>query len=87
MIDDYLDDTHELEADVYSKNSKTPQQVQSYLFNDVYKRDWKLYLNSIEWDGLWLKHDTPEEAEEKQRLIRERKQQIEMENSPFAKWF
>ena len=81
------DDIDELEADVYSKNFKTPQQVQSYLFNDVYKRDWKLYLNSIEWDGLWLKHDTPEEAEEKQRLIRERKQQIEMENSPFAKWF
>ena len=81
------EDIDELEADVYSKNSKTPQQVQSYLFNYVYKRDWKLYLNSIEWDGLWLKHDTPEEAEEKQRLIRERKQQIEMENSPFAKWF
>jgi len=81
------EDIDELEADVYSKNSKTPQQVQSYLFNDVYKRDWKLYLNSIEWDGLWLKHDTPEEAQERQRLIQERKQQIEMENSPFAKWF
>jgi len=81
------EDIDELEADVYSRNSKTPQQVQSYLFNDVYKRNHKLYLNSIEWDGLWLKHDTPEEAAERQRLIQERKQQIEMENSPFAKWF
>jgi len=81
------EDIDELEADVYSKNYKTPQQVQSYLFNDVYKRNHKLYLDSIEWDGLWLKHDTPEEAAERQRLIQERKQQIEMENSPFAKWF
>jgi len=81
------EDIDELEADVYSKNYKTPQQVQSYLFNDVYKRNHKLYLESIEWDGLWLKHDTPEEAAERQRLIQERKQQIEMENSPFAKWF
>ena len=81
------EDIDELEADVYSKDYKTPQQVQSYLFNDVYKRNHTLYLNSIEWDSSWLKHDTPQEAEEKRRIINERKQQIEMENSPFAKWF
>ena len=81
------EDIDELEADVYSKNSKTPQQVQSYLFNDVYKRDWKLYLNSIEWDGMWLKHDTPEERRIKEEERLERKRQMEMENSPFAKWF
>jgi hypothetical protein len=81
------EDIDELEADMYSKNFKTPHQVQSYLFNDVYKRNHTLYLNSIEWDGLWLKHDTAEEAQERQRLIQERKQKIEMENSPFANWF
>ena len=81
------DDVYELEADIYSKDSKTPQQVMEHKFNVVHNRNWKEYLNSIEWDGLWLKHDTPEEAQERQRLIQERKQQIEMENSPFAKWF
>lgn len=81
------DDPYELEADIYSKDSKTPNQVMEHKFNVIYKRNWKQYLNSIEWDGLWLKHDTPEEALERQRLIRERKQQIELENSPFAKWF
>lgn len=81
------DDVYELEADIYSNDSKTPQQVMEHKFNVVHNRNWKEYLNSIEWDGLWLKHDTPEEAQERQRLIQERKQQIEMENSPFAKWF
>ena len=81
------DDPYELESDIYSNDSKTPQQVMEHKFNVVHNRNWKEYLNSIEWDGLWLKHDTPEEAQERQRLIQERKQQIEMENSPFAKWF
>ena len=81
------DDPYELESDIYSTDYKTPQQVMEYKFDVVHNRNWKNYLNSIEWDGLWLKHDTPEEAQERQRLIRERKQQIEMENSPFAKWF
>ena len=81
------DDVYELEADIYSKDSKTPQQVMEHKFNVVHNRNWKEYLNSIEWDGLWLKHDTPEESQERQRLIQERKQQIELENSPFAKWF
>lgn len=87
MIDDYLDDTHELEADVYSKNYKTPHQVMEHLFYDVHKRDYKSYLASIEWDGTWLKHDTPEEARIKQEEILERKRQYELETSPFAKWF
>lgn len=77
------EDIEELEADVYSKNFKTPHQVQSYLFNDVYKRDYKKYLQSIEWDTLWLKHDT---EEEKQIKI-EKQKQHELNMSPFAKWF
>ena len=81
------EDIDELEADVYSKNSKTPHQVMEDKFYGIYNRDYKRYLDSIEWDGLWLKHDTPEEAQERQRKIQEKKQQIELENSPFAKWF
>ena len=58
-----------------------------HLFYDVHKRDYKSYLASIEWDGTWLKHDTPEEARIKQEEILERKRQYELETSPFAKWF
>jgi hypothetical protein len=86
MSFDY-EDEYELYTDTFAKDYKTPQQVQSHLFNEVYNRDYKLYLNSIEWDSSWLKHDTPEEASERRRILNERKQQIEMENSPFAKWF
>jgi len=77
------EDIDELEADIYSKNYKTPQQVQSHLFNVVYNRNWKEYLNSIEWDGLWLRHDT----EEEKQLKIEKQQQRELMMSPFAKWF
>lgn len=86
-MDFEYEDERELEADVYSKNCKTPHQVMEDKFYGIYNRDYKSYLDSIEWDGLWLKHDTPEEAQERQRKIKERQQQIEMENSPFAKWF
>ena len=77
------DDPYELESDVYSKKFKTPQQVMEHKFNVVYNRNWKEYLNSIEWDGLWLKHDTEEERQRK----KEEQQQREIQNSPFAKWF
>lgn len=80
-------DEYELEADVYSKNYKSPKQIQDYLYNDVYKRNWKMYLNSIEWDTIWLKHDTPEEARIKEEKRVERKRQIELEASPFKQWF
>ena len=77
------DDVYELEADIYSKDSKTPQQVMEHKFNVVHNRNWKEYLNSIEWDGLWLKHDTEEERQRK----KEEQYQRELENSPFGKWF
>lgn len=86
MSFDY-EDEYELYTDTFAKDYKTPHQVQSHLFNEVYGRNYKLYLDSIEWDSSWLKHDTPEEAQERRRIINERKQQIELENSPFAKWF
>jgi len=85
---DYGDiDEYELEADIYSKNGKTPHQVMEDKFYGIYNRDYKRYLASIEWDGLWLKHDTPEEARIKEEQRIERKRQIELETSPFKQWF
>lgn len=77
------EDAYELEADIYSKEFKTPHQIMEDKFLITYNRNWKEYLNSIEWDGLWLKQNTPEERQRK----REEQQQRELENSPFAKWF
>lgn len=74
------DDINELEADIYSKDYKTPQQIMDHKFNVVHNRNWKTFLNSIEWDGLWLRHDTEEEREE-------RRIQKELENHPFKQWF
>lgn len=81
------DDPHELESDIYSKDSKTPQQVMEYQFEVVHNRNLKEYLKSIEWDGLWLKHETEEEKQIRLELERERQIQIELENHPFNKWF
>ena len=47
MIDDYLDDADELDADVYSKEFKLPKEIMEHNFMVVHKRDWKSYLNSI----------------------------------------
>ena len=77
------EDEYELYTDTFAKDFKTPHQVMEDKFYGIYKRDYKSYLNSIEWDGLWLKHDTEEERQRK----REEQQQRELENSPFAKWF
>jgi hypothetical protein len=82
-----FDDIYELESDVYSKDTKTPQQVQDHLYNVVYNRNWKVYLNSIEWDGLWLRHDTPKEKEQKRLAAIEHQIKIEMETHPFKKFF
>jgi len=81
------DDIYELESDLYSKNSRTPQQIMIDTYENVYKRDWKLFLNSIEWDGEWLKHDTKEEKLAKQEAWEEHRRQIEMETHPFRQWF
>jgi hypothetical protein len=81
------DDIYELESDIYSKDCMTPQRIQEHLYNVVYNRNWKEYLNSIEWDGLWLKHDTPEEKRIKQEALEEHRRQVELETHPFRQWF
>jgi hypothetical protein len=55
------DDPYELEQDLQYKNSKTPFEVMTDTFHGIYHRDWKSYLQSIEWDGSWLRHDTLQE--------------------------
>ena len=72
-------DYYDIEQDVLYKNSITPQQVQEHLYERVYNRNWKEYLNSIEWDGTWLRHDTEEEKEIK-RIERE------INNHPFKQF-
>jgi hypothetical protein len=81
------DDIYELESDIYSKNHRTPQQIMLDMYENVYKRNWKEFLNSIEWDGLWLKHDTPEEKRIKQEALEEHRRQVELETHPFRQWF
>jgi len=81
------DDISDLEADIYSKNHRTPQQIMLDTYENVHKRNWKEFLNSIEWDGLWLKHDTEEEKLAKQEALEEHRRQVELETHPFRQWF
>ena len=59
------DDPYDLEQDLYYKNSKSPFEIMVNTFHGIYNRDWKLYLESIEWDSNWLKHDTMSEMVER----------------------
>ena len=72
---DYCD----VEHDYLYKHTRTPQQIQEHLYEVVYHRNWKAYLNSIEWDGTWLRHDSEDEKEQK-RIERE------MNSHPFKKF-
>jgi hypothetical protein len=85
-IFDY-EDSYELETDTYAKNYRTPHQVMMDLFEGVYNRNHKEYLKSIEWDTLWLRHETEEEKQARLDEIEERKRQVELETHPFRQWF
>lgn len=76
-MEEYLD-PYELEEDV-KVPGVTPQEFMERQFNDIYKRNHKLYLESIEWD-TWCKHETPEET--KARLA-----EIERNLHPFKDFF
>jgi uncharacterized protein (DUF1919 family) len=76
-----------VEYDEIEKDDKLPHKLMENTFNIVYNRDWKLYLQSIEWDGLWLKHDTEEEKEIKRLKRIEYQEKLDFENHPFRKWF
>lgn len=85
MNDEYVD-INDLETDVTYKGFKTPQQIMEHQFNVVHNRDWKSYLNSIEWD-TWCKPYSPEEQAKRLIEINKRKAEIERENHPFNKFF
>lgn len=73
------DDLYEYEQDANYKDTITPLQYAERQFNDIYKRDHKLYLNSIAWD-TWCK---PMDA----RTLLEQLRQREIDTHPFNKFF
>ena len=79
-------DYYDIEQDVLYKNSKTPQQIQEHLYEVVHNRNWKTYLQSIEWD-TWCRHETEEEKQIRLEEIEKRKIQVELETHPFKQWF
>ena len=76
-MSEYIDE-YELEDDLKIPGV-TPQEYMERKFNDIYNRDYKSYLASIEWD-TWCKHETP--AETKARLA-----EIERKLHPFKHFF
>ena len=74
-----MEDEYELEQDLIYKGKITPLEYANRQFNDIYKRDHKFYLNSIEWD-TWCTRDSEE-------TIIEQVKQREIDNHPFNKFF
>lgn len=68
------------------KDDKLPQRLMEHKYNVVYNRDWKRFLDSIEWD-TWCRHETEEEKKIRLEEIEERKRQHEWETHPFRQWF
>ena len=76
MIDE---DVYELEQDANHSQHRTPQQIMEEKYYEHYRGNWKLYLQSIEWDD-WCK---PYDPIESMRLIEEHERKIH----PFNKFF
>jgi len=74
-----MDDEYEYEQDALYTEKLTPMEHADRIFNDIYRRDHKLYLNSIEWD-TWC---TPEDP----KTIIQQARQTEIDNHPFNKFF
>jgi len=74
-----MDDEYELEQDLRYQNIISPMEIAERKFNDIYKRNHKLYLQSIEWD-TWCEKDSPE-------TIKEQIKQRETDTHPFNKFF
>ena len=49
-----MDDVYEIENIERYEDIQSPLETAEDKFNNIYKRNWKLYLNSIEWD-TWCK--------------------------------
>lgn len=77
MDNDYVD-IDELEQDVAYKGTKSPQNIMEDKFNNIYKRDYKRYLESIEWDTWCKPYDPIEQA----RIQKEHERNVH----PFKKF-
>lgn len=73
------EDVDELENDASYKGFRTPLQIMDHKFNEVYNRDWKRYLDSIEWDD-WLEPINPLELA---KILKQK----EIDEHPFNKFF
>jgi len=74
-----MEDEYELEQDLRYKNVISPMDIAERKFNDIYNRNHKLYLDSIEWDTWCVKLDD--------ETIQEQIKQKEIDNHPFNKFF
>ena len=74
-----MEDIYEVQNIEGYEDTLSPLDWADKQFNEIYHRNWKLYLNSIEWD-TWCTKLTAEEilAQEKQR---------EIETHPFKNFF
>jgi hypothetical protein len=81
MIQDHynMEDEYELEQDLAYKGKISLQDYANNQYNDIYKRNHKLYLESIEWD-TWCTKDS-------QETIQEQVKQKEIETHPFNQFF
>jgi len=75
----FVEDVYEVENIESYKDTVSPMEWAMKQYNEVYHRNHKLYLESIEWD-TWCKHLSPEEQEELRK-------QKELETHPFRKFF
>lgn len=74
-----MEDEYEYEVDASYKNTFTPEKYTDRQFNDIYRRNHKLYLASIEWDIWCVRINEP--------TITEQVEQDEVDTHPFNKFF
>lgn len=72
-------DINDLENDVAYKGIRSPYEMMNDTFSVTYNRNWKVFLQSIEWD-TWC---TPLNKTELAQIIKEK----EYNNHPFNKFF
>ena len=74
-----MEDIYEVQNIEGYADTISPTEWADKQFNEIYHRNWKLYLNSIEWD-TWCTKLTEEEIQAKQK-------QYELETHPFKNFF
>lgn len=72
-------DLEDLIQDANYKGNRSPYEIMNHNFEVTYNRNWKLFLQSIEWD-TWCK---PISKIELTKILKEK----EYNNHPFNKFF